>query len=68
MGPVRNADRLLDHLKIRDRCLDCLDLKGTGYGLGVAAVAQNTDRQQAAFCECGYEPSGAIKGGEYLTI
>ena len=36
---------------------------GGGPGLGLSGSGQG---QMAAFCECGNEPSGSIKCGEFL--
>jgi hypothetical protein len=60
MGPVRNADRILYHLKARDRCLHCLHLKETGCGFGLATVVQDRVQQQVALCE--YGNTGCSRG------
>jgi hypothetical protein len=44
-----------------------MDLREVGWGgMDSISVAQDRDRQVAGFCECGYEPSGSIKCGEFL--
>jgi hypothetical protein len=48
------ARKLNKDIKIGNVLLKTLDLFGSGYGL------------VARFCEHGYEPSGSIKGREFL--
>jgi len=44
-----------------------MDLQEVGYsGVDWIELAQNRDRWRAGTCECGNEPSGSVKCGEFL--
>ena len=59
MGPLgRPRHRWEDNMKMNLQEVEC-----EGYGLDRAGLGEG---QMAGICECGNEPSGSIKCGEFL--
>jgi hypothetical protein len=63
LGNLREGDHLEDPGLWEDNIKMDLREVSLGYGLGRSGSGCV---QVAGFCECGYEPSGSIKCGEFL--